>query len=122
MSWACTLDATSCARLFVGCRIEVVVVDVLGDVLAVAGALHGVVPSGFAFIGEQNVCAVLPSKETGHTLVQFPGVAFFVVVEPVGFGAVEVGCPDVDHLWELVLQLWHDPVEWECVCRQMDPA
>ena len=97
-------------------------VDVLGDVLAAARALVNVVPSGFAFVGEQDVRAILPSKETGHTLVQLPGVAFLVVVEPMGFGAVEIGCPDVDHLWELVLQLWHDVVEWKCICRQMDPS
>ena len=95
---------------------------VLRDVLAVARALWDVMPAGLAFVCQHAVRSVLPSEEASHALVQFPRIAFFIVVKPVSLGSVEIGCPDVNELRELILQPGEDVVKGQCVCRQMDPT
>ena len=95
---------------------------VLGNVLAVARALWNVMPARLAFVCQHAVRSVLPSEEASHALVQFPRIAFLIVVKPVSLGSIEISCPDVDELRELILQPGEDVVKGQCVCRQMDPT
>ncbi len=67
-----TFHSALLAALLVRIRIEVVMVNVLWSVLAsgvdVPAAIGHIVPPGFALVGEQNICAVVPSEPPVHAL------------------------------------------------------
>mmetsp|Transcript_24730 Transcript_24730/g.30885 ORF Transcript_24730/g.30885 Transcript_24730/m.30885 type:complete len:326 (+) Transcript_24730:279-1256(+) len=103
--------------------------NVLRGVLAMASASVVVnttilqdVPASLGLVGEENMCAVVPSEPAVHALGETPGVALRILVHPVGHGALETVSVRSNLLRELTLQSGEHIIEGERVRREVHPA
>jgi len=102
-------------------------VDMLWSVLAsgvdVPAAIGHIVPPGFAFVGEQNICAVVPSEPPVHALRQVPNILWRgSLVNPVGERPMELIRMCGNLFGELSVEAWEHIVKWERICAQVNPA
>lgn len=126
-SVVCALHTASLSRLDVNIRVEVVVVNVLGSILAVGCAfgltsIREIVPASLALVGEQDVGAIMPSQPSPHLLREVPYILAGLLVQPVGHGTVQAIAVRINHAGELTLESGESIIEGQCVRCQVDPA
>jgi len=126
---ASSFFATSSLGLGVCVSVEIIVMNVFGDVLSMASVglsavstIGNIEPSSFRLICKVNVCSVLPAQPPCHLVRKRKHFLLWVFMKPVVQRAVTTISMNIHVSRELSLKTGKDIVEGESVSAQMDPS
>ena len=108
-----SFNTSSFSGLLVLVSEEIIMVNVLGCIFSVVGvcitiktSIRNVVPTGFGFIGQMDVCSIMPSEPSSHSLRKVPHITLSTFVHPMVGGTFIVSMCVQRNTGELVLESW----------------